>query len=79
MPQVLVRDLDKETVMILKARARRHHRSLQAELKLLLEERAAEPELGGKAAVGLVREMRRLFAGRKFPDSAKLIREDRDR
>jgi len=79
MPQVLVRDLDKETVKSLKARARRHHRSLQAEVKLLLEERAAEPELGDQAAAGLVRELRRLFAGRKFPDSTKLIREDRDR
>jgi predicted HicB family RNase H-like nuclease len=37
MPQLLVRDLDPETVERLKLRARRHGRSLQGEVEAILE------------------------------------------
>ncbi|MBI1958074.1 MAG: Arc family DNA-binding protein [Candidatus Rokubacteria bacterium] len=75
MPSVLLRDLDPATVDRLKARARRHHRSLQAELRAILERASRE---GGDIRAA-VRQMRALFAGRHFGDSAALIRRDRAR
>lgn len=75
MSRVLVRDLEPELIEKLKARARRHNRSLQAELKDILEHAAASA-VDVRAEVERVRAM---FAGRSFSDSAELIREDRDR
>jgi len=48
MAQVLVRNLDKKTVDRLKARARRNGRSLEAELRVILE-REAEARVGEEA------------------------------
>jgi len=76
MPQVLVRDLDPATVQRLKARARRHHRSLQAELRDILEQAARRSAVDPRAKINHVRAM---FAGRTFSDSAALIRSDRAR
>jgi plasmid stability protein len=77
MPQVLVRDLDEGVVARLKARARRHGRSLQKEAKAILEDAARlSPMDEARAAAEKVRAR---LAGRKFSDSAELIREDRDR
>lgn len=49
MAQVLVRNLDKKTVDRLKARARRNGRSLEAELRVILEREAAA-RVGEEAA-----------------------------
>jgi plasmid stability protein len=76
MAQILVRDLGEETVDRLKARARRQGRSLQAEVKSILEEAA---KLDSGDARALARRIRRRFAGRSFADSSELIREDRER
>lgn len=76
MGQVLVRDLSLRTVLRLKARAKRHGRSLQAEAKAILE-RAAEMDLD-EARV-LAGRIRRKLAGRGFGDSAALIAGDRKR
>lgn len=76
MAQVLVRNLDPETVERLKARAKRHNRSLQAELREILARAASE------SAVPLEERFRRLdelFAGHSFSDSTEIIREERDR
>jgi len=77
MRQVLVRDLDEETVERLKDRARQHGRSLQAEVKAILQEAAAiftmEETLANSKA------WHRRLAARKHSDSAALLREDRDR
>ena len=40
MPDILIRNLDEQTVKQLKERAKRHRRSLQNEAKLLLEQAA---------------------------------------
>lgn len=75
MAQVLVRQLDPDTVQRLKARAKRNHRSLQAELRDILE-RAASPAHGDwKQALA---ELDRMFESREFSDSTPLIREDRE-
>ena len=76
MAEILVRDLDEDVVEILKSRAEKEGRSLQAEAKVILEEAA---KLDMESALRLVDEIRSRFKGRKFSDSAELIREDRDR
>jgi plasmid stability protein len=40
MTQLLVRNIDTETLDCLKNRAKRHHRTLQGEIKFILEEAA---------------------------------------
>lgn len=79
MAQILVRDLDKETVERLKKRARDDGRSLQSEVKHILSQAAQEPTVDMEAARALVENIRKKFKGRRFPDSVELIREDRDR
>lgn len=79
MAQILVRDLDKDVVERLKKRAREDGRSLQSEVKFILEQAAAEPRLDMEAARTMLEEFRKRFKGRKFSDSVELIREDRAR
>jgi len=76
MAQILVRNLDERVVRRLKARARRSGRSLQAEVRTILEQ---TPTLDMKAALKLADKIRRSFGDRRFEDSAKLIRRERDR
>ena len=76
MPNILVRDLRAETTKRLKERARRHGRSLQAEVKSVLE------QVAGKTLEEVLAEaasMRRRFQSRPMADSCDLIREDRER
>jgi plasmid stability protein len=77
MAQILIRDLDDELVATLKARARSNHRSLQGEVKALLEEKVHGRSVG--AIREELRQFRATFGKRKFSDSTKLIRGDRDR
>ena len=76
MGQVLVRNLHAETVRKLKLRAKQHRRSLQEELKEILEDAARQ---NAKDVQAKVNQVRKLFAGRKFGDSSALIRHDRAR
>ncbi len=73
---LLMRDLRNETVERLKARAKRHGRSLQGEVKAILEA-AAGYSMAEAEATSAGWHAR--LAGRAFSDSADLIREDRDR
>lgn len=70
-----IRDLDKSVVNKLKRRAKRNERSLQAEVRLILEDAAKRD---WDAAWEAVDRFRKKFEGRKFSDSTKLIRQDRD-
>jgi plasmid stability protein len=76
MAQLLVRNLDDETIKRLKALAKRHNRSLQGQAKLILEEGAT---LSGGQVKELVEQWQRRLGGKRFRDSAALIREDRGR
>jgi len=76
LPHVLIRELDTRVVKKLKSRARLHRRSLQAELKDILERAASTSPADVLARVERVRAM---FRGRRFSDSAALIRRDRAR
>ena len=74
--QVLIRDLDGAVVVKLKDRARRRGRSLEAELRVILETAAAEDWSGVRT---LAAQLRRRLAGRSHSDSVDLLREDRAR
>ncbi len=76
MAQVLVRNLDPAVVERLKSRALRHGRSLQAEVKRVLEQAAGA---GVEDARALAARIRRRLAGRRHSDSAALVAEDRRR
>ena len=79
MAQILVRNLDDSVVRRLKEQAKQHGRSLQAEVKMILEDRAERPKPDMAATRELIDKIRSQFKGREFPDSVELIREDRDR
>lgn len=77
MAQVLVRNLNDKVVARLMKRAKTQGRSLQAEVKTILEEAAKDvPEDFWKEADRIREQLKR--SGRKFSDSTALIREDRD-
>jgi plasmid stability protein len=77
MPDVLVRNIAERDLELLEERAQASGRSLQAELKRILElaARAADED----AARALAEQVSSTLAGRPHPDSADLIRKDRDR
>ena len=76
MTQLLVRDLQVETVQRLKVHAQRRGRSLQGELEAILEAAAGySPE----EARAVSQAWQARLAGREFSDSAEMIREDRER
>jgi len=77
MPQVLVRDLSSSAVSTLKSLAKRNHRSLQGEIKSILEDTAAR----AKAMERFRRDTDKLRASlgnRKFSNSVDIIRKMRD-
>jgi plasmid stability protein len=80
-PEVLVRNLDSAVVERLKCRARDSGRSLQAELKLILEEAArplaAPPRRTAYRA--LAEQVRASLGHQPQTDSAELQAEDRAR
>jgi plasmid stability protein len=76
MGSILVRGLDEKTIERLKERARLNGRSLQEEVKTLLEH-AAET-LSMREARRLSERWNRRLDGRSLSDSTELIREDRD-
>ena len=76
MTQMLVRDLPPEVIERLKERARSNGRSLQKEVRAILEGAARTYTMAEARAVS--ESWHERFAGREFSDSAELIREDRD-
>ena len=69
MPSILVRDLTPETVKLLKARAHRNGRSMQSELKNIIE-KAAQTE--AMDAVLLSAKIRRMLGEREHSESAEI-------
>jgi plasmid stability protein len=78
MAQVLVRGLDDAVVERLKERARAGGRSLEAELRAVIEAAAADDRKLA-ATRELAARLRRRLAGRMHTDSAGLVAEDRRR
>jgi len=73
--QVLIRDVDDRDLTKLRALARENGRSLESELRQMIKERARSVQPDWRQAL---EEIQQRFAGRRFSDSAELIREDRD-
>ena len=71
-----MRNLTTDVVKKLKMRAKQHRRSLQEEVKEILEQAARQ---NAKDVQARVHAVRKLFTGRKFSDSSELIRRDRTR
>jgi plasmid stability protein len=76
MAQILVQDLSPALVARLKERAERKGRSLQDEVKAILESAA---KLSMTESREVARQIRRSLEGRMTSDSADLLREDRER
>ena len=77
MAQVLIRDLDASLVEKLKARAADNGRSLQAELKAILEAHASQVTKAEARALAV--RIRRRIAARAHSDSGRLQAKDRER
>jgi hypothetical protein len=76
MAQGLMLQIDDQTERLLRERAEQEGVSLEEEARKLLRF-ALRSE--GEAFWGTVDRIRQKLSGRSFPDSADLIREDRDR
>jgi len=76
MAQLLVRDLDPAVVARLKDKARQNRRSLQGEVKAILEEAAERATR--EEALAMIDKWQRKWGDRVFSDSTQMIREDRD-
>jgi plasmid stability protein len=78
MAQITLRGLDDALVARLKERARQNHRSLQGEVKAILEE--AAPMATKAEALAIVDKWQRYWKeqGKTFSDSAEIIRKMRD-
>ena len=77
MAQVLVRQLDDKLVERLKKRAKEHGRSLQLEVKAILEEAVPDYEGAWKRIAKLKKALNQ--TGRTFSDSTPFIRGTRGR
>ena len=76
MGEMLIRGLNRTLVERLKRRARKSRRSLQAEVKGILEQAASADSASARK---LAAQIRRKLRGRTFDDSTALVRADRRR
>jgi plasmid stability protein len=76
MAQMLVRGLPDNVMARLKARAESHGRSVESEVRTILEAAAG---FSIEQARNASAKWQAHFAGRQFADSSELLREDRDR
>ena len=77
MPNILVRDISDAALDKLKSAAKRRNRSLQQELKDLIEHRALQVSADLVSQAATIRERLRK-KGRKHSDSTGLLRRDRE-
>ncbi len=77
MADLLIRNVSAATIRRLKARAAASGKSLQAELKTIVERSGQEPSLDELREEA--KKFSKRFEGRKLTDSVLLLREDRQR
>ena len=77
MANLTIRNLDDEVVAKLKAQAKSHNRSLEGELRRILEQAARRPSAADFLA--LAEKISAMTPDVPQTDSTILIREDRDR
>lgn len=73
MPNILIRDLSPVTIRLLKARAHRNGRSMQSELKYIIEKAAQVESLD---AALLSAKIRRMLGDREHSESGPLSEKD---
>ncbi len=78
MAEIAVHNLEPETSVRLQEQAAVHGRTLEAEVKVILTEASQRRPVGVWNEVDAIRE-RPASSGRRFSDSAELLREDRGR
>ena len=76
MAELLIRNLEPEIIKRLKLRAKQHHRSLQGELKYIVE---AATKMSIEETRKVSNTWHKRLLGRSFSDSTTLLREDRKR
>lgn len=76
MADLLIRNLEPSAIKLLKIRAKLHHRSLQGELKFIVEAAIKIPLEEARKSSS---KWQKRLAGGTFTDSAELLRKDRDR
>ena len=76
MAQILVRNLDEQTVTQLKLRAERAGRSLEAEVRAILQDETGRA-IQRASAIQRLAEIRESFGDRAFSDSTELRHEGR--
>jgi plasmid stability protein len=75
MPDVLVRNLSERALELLRKQAQARDRSLQAELKHILEQAARAADV--ESALAVADQIRHELTGRTLGDSTDLVVEDR--
>lgn len=78
MAQILVRELDESVVRKLKSRAKSNGRSMEAEIRTILES-AAQSEIDKSRFIKEAESLRKRIGRRRQTDSGILQAEDRDR
>ena len=77
MAQVLIRNLEDGTVDRLKSLAKAHHRSLESEVRTILEAAAERPSLVWEPARRRLAALHKRLSGRRMTRTIDLLREDR--
>ncbi|MGM0688783.1 MAG: FitA-like ribbon-helix-helix domain-containing protein [Bacillota bacterium] len=78
MPDLLIRDVSNEIVEALKKKAADNRRSLQQELKIIIESAAIEDRMLKTQYATIIRERLQAY-GKEYKDSTELLRADRNR
>ncbi|MBW1716750.1 MAG: hypothetical protein JRJ13_16355 [Deltaproteobacteria bacterium] len=73
---ISIRNVPEDVYVALQAMAKKNHRSLQEQIKLILEQ---EVRLSNRSFLAKASEWRRRLQGRQLSDTVKAIREDRNR
>lgn len=78
MAQLLIRGIRPETLARWKDRAKRHNRSLEAEIRELIESNAGLDPMLREDVLRFANEMRKSLAGKIKGDSTTIIRQARN-
>lgn len=76
MKSISIRNVSEPVYTVLQQMARDNHRSLQEQIKCILEQ---EARLAKGSSLVSAEKWRKQLRGRKFTDTVKMIRQDRQR
>ncbi len=79
MANLTIRNVEDEIVDALKAKAKAHNRSLEAEIRQILADQVRRPWRGGAELRALAEKIAAMTPNVPQTDSVELLREDRDR